>query len=344
MNRIMNCYVLNGNGIDQLKRVERERPSILTPYDVRVRVKACSLNYRDLMIARGEYQLSKGEEGFFIPLSDMAGEVIEIGAEVQEWKVGDRVLNHPFRQWPAGRLRLSWAKTFIGVREMEGVLAEEVIYPSDALVSIPSYLSDVEACTFPIAGLTAWAAVVTHGQILPGEWVLLEGTGGVSIFAAQLAHAMGGKVILLTSSQEKGAFVQKHFHVDAVLDYRDEAWGKQVKELTQGIGVDIVVDVVGGKTLSNALKICNFGARVGVIGVLGGLESPISIIDMLRHQIKLQGIFMESTEELRACLRAAETFQLRPQVSKVFPFSEAIEAYRYFEAQKHIGKVVITLP
>lgn len=340
----MKKFVLNGQGIDTLRLIEKEKLQLSNGRDVRVRVKACALNYRDLMIARGDYQPSKGEESFFTPLSDMAGEVIEVGAEVTEWKVGDRVINHPFRQWPAGRLRLSWALSFIGVRGMEGVLAEEVIYPSEALVKIPSYLSDVEAATFPIAGLTAWSALVTHGYLIPGEWVLLEGTGGVSIFAAQLAHAMGARTILLTSSAEKGVFVQKQFHVDQILDYRDESWSKKVKEITQGLGVDLIVDVVGGKTLTQGLKVCNFGARVGVIGVLGGAETAFSVPDLLRKQITVQGIFMESAAELRALMRADEKMALKPHVDKVFPFEETPAAYRYLESQRHIGKVVITLP
>lgn len=339
----MKCYTVDGTGIN-LQLAERETPKLYNGRDVRIKVKACSLNYRDLMIARGEYLPSRGETSSFVPLSDFAGEVLEVGSEVTEWKVGDRVLNHPFRQWPSGRLRANWAATFIGLRGMEGVLVEEVIYPSEALVKIPDYLSYEEASTFPIAGLTAWSALVTHGNVLPGEWVLLEGTGGVSIFAAQLAHAMGAKTLLLTSSAEKGALVKKEYHVDAVLDYRDPEWTKAAKKLTQGRGVDVIVDVAGGKTLTQALKICNFGARVGVIGVLGGAETAFNVVDLLRHQIKLQGIFMESTQELRAFVLAAETFKLKPRVDKVFSFNEAQAAYRYLESQKHLGKVVITVP
>ena len=339
----MKCYLIDGSGIN-LQLADKDPPKLQNGRDVRVKIKACSLNYRDLMIARGEYVPSRGETSAFIPLSDFAGEVVEVGSEVTEWKVGDRVLNHPFRQWPAGRLRAAWATTFIGLRGMEGVLAEEVIYPSEALVAIPKYLSYEEASTFPIAGLTAWSALVTHGKVLPGEWVLLEGTGGVSIFAAQLAHAMGAKTLLLTSSEEKGALVKKEYHVDATLDYRDPDWTKKGKEITHGKGVDVIVDVVGGKMLAQALKICNFGARVGVIGVLGGAETSLNVVDLLRHQVQLQGIYMESAQELRALMVAAETFKLKPRVDKVFPFNEAQAAYRHLESQKHMGKVVITVP
>ena len=340
----MKCCIVNAKGIDQLQLVERETPHLHNARDVRVKVKACSLNYRDLMIARGEYFPNKGNESPFIPVSDFAGEVVEVGSEVTEWKVGDRVINHPFRKWPAGTLRLDWATTFIGVRGMEGILAEEVVYPSDALVAIPHYLSDVEASTFPIAGLTAWSALVTHGRLLPGEWVLLEGTGGVSIFAAQLAHAMGAKTILLTSSTEKASLVKSKFLVHSTLNYKQEDWPKKVKEITQGKGVDIIVDVAGGNTFTQALKVCNFSARVAVIGVLGGAQSSFDVADLLRKQIKVQGIFMESAQELRALMRAAESLALKPCVDKVFPFNETQAAYRYLESQKHIGKVVITLP
>jgi NADPH:quinone reductase-like Zn-dependent oxidoreductase len=243
----MRCYLVDGSGIKSLAVTERAPPSVLTDHDVLVSVKACSLNYRDLLIAKGKYQYNAAPTPC-IALSDMSGVVEAVGSAVTDFKIGDRVLNSPFRHWPAGKMRSSWARTFVGGMGVDGVLAEQIVYPVDSLVKVPDHLNFTEASTFTIAGLTAWAAIVTHGKTQPGEWVLLEGTGGVSIFAAQLAHAMGARTVMTTSSPEKAAFVKKHFGVTATVDYRDPDWYKQVKEITQG--VDVVVDVVGCRGVS----------------------------------------------------------------------------------------------
>lgn len=335
----MKCYELSGEGLENIKLVQRPAPSIINEYDVLIDVKACSLNYRDLMVAKGLY--SPGTFPPFILLSDMAGVVKEVGSKVVDLKPGDRVLNAPFKCWPAGTLKESWANTFVGGRGVDGVLAEQIVYPVDALVKIPDHLDFIEASTFTIAGLTAWSAIVTHGKTSPGEWVLLQGTGGVSIFAAQLAQAMGAQIIMTSSNQEKAKFVKNKFGLHATVDYHDKNWHKQVKELTQGAGVDVVVDVAGGETLTQSLQICNYGARVAVVGVLSGTDSKLQIRDLLKHQVQIRGIFMESTEELRKLMKAVEYLKLKPHIDKTFHFDNALEAYRHLESQKHIGKIVI---
>lgn len=335
----MKYYLVNGNGIDTLQLVEKPSPGNLGENDALVEAKAWSLNYRDLLVAKGEY--GKKETNAFIPLSDMAGVVKAVGQNVTELKPGDRVLNAPFRRYPAGNMCSSWARTFVGAMGVDGVLAEQVIYPADSLVKIPEHLDFKEAATFTIAGLTAWSAVMTHGKTLPGEWVLMHGTGGVSIFAAQLAKAIGAKTIMTTSSKEKAEYVKKNFGISATVDYRDSDWTDQVKAITQGNGVDVIVDVAGGDILAQSLRICNYGARVGVVGVLSGQDSNIHVRDLLYRQIQVRGIFMDSTEQLRALMRAAAALNLKPAIDKVFPFEQVKEAYYYLEAQKHIGKVVI---
>lgn len=339
----MKYYLVDGNGIDKIQLSEKPAPVNLSDYDVLVDAQAWSLNYRDLMVAKGQYQYKNAPTAPFIPLSDMAGIVKAVGKNVSELKPGDRVLNAPFRHYPAGNMRASWARTFIGGMGVDGVLAEQIIYPADSLVKIPEHLDFKEASTFTIAGLTAWSAVVTHGKTLPGEWVLLQGTGGVSIFAAQLAHALGARTIMTTSSKEKADFVKKKLGVTATVNYNDTNWTDQVKEITQGSGVDVIVDVAGGDILAQSLRICNYGARVGVIGVLSGQDSNIHIRDLLAHQVQIRGIFMESTEELRALMRAVDTIKLKPVVDKTFSFMQVKEAYHHLESQKHIGKVVIGL-
>jgi NADPH:quinone reductase-like Zn-dependent oxidoreductase len=337
----MKGYLTNGKGIDKLKLSEMADPTDLSPNDVLVDVKACSLNYRDLLIAKGQY--SPGDFAPFIPLSDMAGVVKTVGAKVSDLKSGDRVLNAPFRHWPAGTMRSDWARTFIGGAGINGVLAEKVAYPSDALIKIPEHLDFIQASTFTIAGLTAWAAVVTHGKANPGDWILLQGTGGVSIFAAQIAQMLGARAIMTTSNETKSDFVKKNLGVYATANYRDPNWPKIVKELTGGKGVDVVVDVVGGDTLTHSLHICAYGARVAAVGILDSKESHIHIMDLITHQIQLKGIFMESTEKLRELMKAVEAAKLKPIVDKVFDFADARRAYEYLESQKHIGKVVIKI-
>lgn len=340
----MKCYVIDGQGIDSLKISERETPRILDSYDLLIEVKAVSLNYRDLMIAKGQYGAPKGEVKPFIPLSDMSGVVKAVGPAVTEFKVGDKVLNHPFRHWPAGKLRSSWARTFIGVAGQEGVLAQEIVYSQDALVKVPGDLNFAEASTLTIAGLTAWASVITHGKARTGDWVLLHGTGGVSTFSAQLAKAIGAKVVMTTSSEEKSKIVKAKYGIDATVNYKDPDWHVKAKELTGGEGFDVVVDVVGGETLAKSIQVCNYEGRVAVVGALQGADTaPIKTRDMLLHQVHVRGMYMESAEELRAFARAVEALKLKPAVDKIFTFENAIEAYRHLEDQKHIGKVVISL-
>lgn len=339
----MQCYVVKGPSLDQIELDSREEPRLVTPRDVKVKVKACSLNYRDLMVARGEYSSKKHGFTPTIPLSDFAGEVEEVGSGVEEFKPGDRVVNAPFRAWPAGKLQAKWAKSFVGAMGVDGVLAEKVVYPADSLFKIPSSLSYLEASTLPVAGLTAWAALVSFGKIRPGEWVLLEGTGGVSVFAAQIAKALGAKIIMTTSNPEKGSELQDRLKVDAIVNYKDVAWPKRIKEITEGQGVDLVVEVVGGDNLGEALSVCNYGARVALIGVLGGGSAHFKIPDLLFHQVTLQGIVVESAEEMSSFLKAVPMLNLKPYIDKVFPFEEAVAAYRSMEAQFHKGKLVISI-
>ncbi|MFT5317296.1 MAG: NADPH:quinone reductase-like Zn-dependent oxidoreductase, partial [Chlamydiales bacterium] len=229
----------------------------------------------------------------------------------------------------------------LGGAGIDGVLSEKFVYPSEALVKIPDHLNFLQAATLPIAGLTAWAAVVTHGRAKPGHWVLLHGTGGVSIFAAQIAKALGARVIMSTSSKEKGEFVRKKFGIDAIIDYQDENWPKEVKKITGGHGVDVIVETAGGVTLGRSVRACAYGAHIGVIGILAGNTSTFNVYDLMPKQITVRGIFMESTEELRAFSQAVEAGKIVPYIDKVFSFDQVSEAYHYLESQKHIGKVVI---
>ncbi len=335
----MKCYVTDGSGIQNLSLTNRPESTEPPPGEVLVEVHAVSLNYRDLMVVTGKY----GKKDPIIAGSDLAGVVTKIGRDVTELKAGDRVLNAPFRSWPAGTLREEWAKTFVGGNGVDGVLAEKITYPAASLVKIPSHLNFKQAATFPIAALTAWSAVVTHGRVKAGDWVLVHGTGGVSIFALQIAKLHGARIILSTSSQEKAALIREKFGVQEIIDYTVEDWPDQIREITTSQGADIIVEVAGGASLAKSIQAAAYGGRVALIGVLGGTDSAINIRHMLAHQVTVRGIFMESTQELRHLVRAWESAQLYPHIDRSFPFEQAQQAYEYLQSQKHIGKVVIEL-
>jgi len=335
----MRCYITDGSGADSLELVERAAPNPPGPGEVLVDVQAVSLNYRDLLVVDGRYGGPQNPP--IIACSDMAGTVAAVGSGVYGLKFGDRVLNAPFRHWPAGTLRRDWSRTFVGGQGVDGVLAEQVVYPADALVPVPSHLSFEQGATLTIAGLTAWGALVTHGRVRPGEWVLAHGTGGVAIFAAQLARLFEARVILSTSSAEKSKIVRERFAVAETIDYRDEHWPKQVREITGGRGVDVVVETAGGEQLSRSIDSCGYGARVGLIGVLGGMECSLSAFSLMMHQVTVRGIYMESTQELHALARAMEAGRLEPCVDRVFDFEGALAAYEHLRSGRHLGKVVI---
>lgn len=336
----MKCYTVDGTGLDSLRLVERPNPGDPAPGEVLVDVRAVSLNYRDIMVADGRY--SGKQDPPIIACADMAGTVAKAGPGVTEFKPGDRVLNAPFRFWPGGTLRSEWVRTFGGGAGVDGVLAEQIVYPAVSLVKVPEHFTGfAEGSTLTIAGLTAWAAVVTHGKAQPGEWVLVHGTGGVSIFAAQIAKKLGARVILSTSSEKKAEFVRETFGVDATIDYDDDDWPKQVRKIAGGRGADVVVEVAGGPSFPKSLQACAMNGRVALIGVLSGAECQLNVMHIFMRQITVRGILMESTDELRKLARALEAWKVHPHVDRVFPFGQAREAYEHLQSKQHIGKVVI---
>ncbi|NIP85293.1 MAG: zinc-binding dehydrogenase, partial [Planctomycetales bacterium] len=290
-------------------------------------------------VARGDY--GGQQDPPIILSSDMAGVVSEVGPGVTDLQVGDRVLNAPLKQWPAGPLNRSWSKTFVGGQGVDGVLAERITYPAASLLKIPPHLDFEEGCTFTVAGLTAWAAVVTHGRARPGEWVLVHGTGGVSLFALQLAKLLGARVIVSTSSRDKARRLEEEQGVAHTIDYRDEDWPQTVRRITAGRGVDVVVETAGGATLARSIQACGYGARVAVIGVLDGLQADVNVFQIVMHQVQLRGIYMESAAELACLLRAVETARLRPVIDRVFDFGAAPQALAHLQSGQHLGKVVI---
>ena len=334
----MRGYVIDHNLLRQADLPEPGEPG---PGEARVRVRSVSLNYRDLMVARGRY--GRPFEGTFVAGSDMAGDVLDTGPGVEHLRPGDRVVNAPFLDWPSGRLTPDGMKGLVGAGGVDGVLCEEMVYPAAALVPMPFHFTYHEGATLPIAGLTAWASVVSQGNVLAGEWVLLHGTGGVSVFAAQLARIAGARTLLTTSSDEKSGRMKAAFGVLETFDYRDDDWPERVRSFTGGEGVDLVVDVAGGQTFAKSLKACALHARVSLVGILDGFETRLNPFDIIGRQIQIRGIYTSSAEDLRDLARACEASKLRPCIDRVFSFDEVPAAYDYLESQRHIGKIVCAM-
>jgi NADPH:quinone reductase-like Zn-dependent oxidoreductase len=332
----MRCYeIRDGFGLDHLVRAERPEPKP-GPGEVRLRVRATSLNYRDLLVTTGRYNPKLPLP--LIPFSDACGAIDALGPGVTKWKVGDRVCGLFMPHWVAGRLTEARAKTALG-GGVSGVLAEQVVLPADGVVAAAAHLSDEEAATLPCAALTAWHALVTSGGVTAGDSVLIQGTGGVSLFALRFARLLGARVIGTSSSDAKLERA-KALGLSDGINYRTTPdWGDAVRKLTGG-GVDHVVEVGGAGTLPQSLRAVRTGGTISLIGVLtgGGEVNPVPVV---MKSVRLQGIYVGSGEMFEAMNRAVALHQLRPVIDRVFPFAEAVAALRHLESGSHFGKVVV---
>lgn len=335
----MKIYELNEFGIDNLKVAEYPVPAI-SDNEVLVRFHAWSLNYRDLMVVRGEYNPRATFP--LTPLSDGAGEVVAVGESVKRWKVGDRVCPIFAQCWIDGGFTAEKSRTALGGGgSYQGVAGEYGKFDASGLVEIPGHLSYEEAATLPCAAVTAWHALAVSGDVKPGDSVLTLGTGGVSVFAVQFAKMLGAHVIATSSSDEKLGRI-KDLGADEVINYRErEDWDKAVLELTGKVGVDHVVEVGGAGTLSRSVRAVKYGGHIAVIGVLtkGTDFSPTPV---LMKGIKLQGILVGSLEMFEEMNRAIGKHGIRPVIDRTFRFDELPGAMRYMESAAHFGKVVIT--
>ncbi|MDZ7969853.1 MAG: NAD(P)-dependent alcohol dehydrogenase [Nostoc sp. DedSLP03] len=334
----MKAYEIQSNaGIDGLALVDRSQPKPAAG-QVLIQVKATSLNYRDLLVIEGAY--SSGQKYPLIPMSDGAGEVVAVGEGVTRVKIGDRVAGIFFQDWIYGSLTKEKMKSDLG-GGIDGMLAEYVVLHQDGLVILPDRLSYIEGATLPCAAVTAWHALVTKGNIGAGDSVLLLGTGGVSIFALQFAKIHGARVIITSSSDEKLARA-KQLGADETINYKTTPdWEKQVYQLTNRIGVDRVVEVGGAGTLPKSLQAVRIGGRISLIGVLSGRGNEIDPMPILFKSLTVQGIYVGSREMFEAMNQAMQQHQIKPIIDRVFPFTEAREAYYYLKSAAHFGKVVI---
>lgn len=333
----MKLYRLLGHGsLDQLVECEEPRPRI-APDQVLVRIRAVSLNARDLMMVYGPppYEPKPG----IIPLSDGAGEIAEVGSSVDRWKVGDRVVL-PFRpDWLDGPLKPQMVLSDLG-GAADGVLAEYVAIRADALVSVPDQMSFEEAACLPCAGVTAWTALTQGDRPRPGATVLVQGTGGVSIFALQIAKALGCTVIALTSSHAKRERLQA-FGADAVIDYREfPDWDRAVIKATAGAGVDRIIEVGGAGTLPRSMACLSPHGEIALVGLLDNPMNTISPLPLMRTMGVLRGISVGSRAHLAELTEFMAAY-FRPVTDCRFPFPEAQEAIAYLGSRRHVGKVVI---
>jgi NADPH:quinone reductase-like Zn-dependent oxidoreductase len=326
----------NSFGIDNVVPVDLPQPKA-GPGQIVLKMRAFSLNYRDLMVVKGQYNPKLRFP--LVPLSDGVGEVTAVGDGVSRVRVGDRVCPLFMQKWLAGELTETAAKSSLGAGP-DGVLAEYVAFHEDGVVAVPKHLSDAEAATLPCAGVTAWHALVSEGRLRAGDTVLVQGTGGVSLFALQFARLNGARVIATSSSDAKLQRALKLGTSDGINYKTTPEWGDKARELTAG-GVDHVVEVGGAGTMAQSLKAVRLGGRISLIGVLagGGTFDPRP---MLMKNVRVQGIFVGSREMFTAMNKAIALHQMRPVVDRVFKISEVREALKYLDSAQHFGKIVVS--
>ena len=329
--------IQNKFGLDSLTLTERPEPK--PSYgQVLIKLRSLSLNYRDLMVVKGLYNPKLPLP--LIPFSDGVGEVVAIGSGVTRVNIGDRVAGIFFQKWLAGELTAEKAESALG-GAIEGMLAEYVVLHEDGVVRVPEHLTDEEAASLPCAAVTAWNALFTSGGLKAGDTVLIQGTGGVSIFALQFALLAGARVIATSSSDEKLERVLQLGASDGINYKQTPDWSKKVRELTAGDGVDYVVEVGGAGTLSESLRAVRYGGQISLIGVLTGGSAEINTASILMKNVKVQGIYVGSREMFEAMNSAIALHKLHPVCDRVFPFHEAPEALKYMETGSHFGKICI---
>lgn len=335
----MRAYEIQEFGIDKLALTTREMPEP-GPNEVLVRLRAASLNYRDLMVVSGTYNPRMTLPA--IPLSDGAGEIIAVGESVSKWKVGDRVCSIVISGWLDGEGTAEKSKTAIAAGGADGVLREFAAFNEESIVRAPEHLSFEEAATLPCAAVTAWNALVVSGRIKADDTVLTLGTGGVSIFALQIAKYFGARVISTSSSDEKLSKARA-LGADETINYRTrEDWDKAVLELTNGRGVDHVIEVGGTGTLARSVKAVRVGGHIALIGALD-MAGEFNPVPVFMKGIRMQGIFVGSREMFEGLNAVIEKSRMRPVIDRVFDFSEAREALKYMESGSHFGKIVIRI-
>ncbi len=333
----MKGWRISSFGINELEAFEAPIPKAAAGQVV-IKIHAVSLNYRDLMMVTGRYNPRMALPR--VPCSDGAGEVVEVGAGVTDLKQGDRVAGIFMQRWLDGPPSAAKQKAALG-GDVDGMLAEYVALDENGVVKVPEQLSYEEAATLPCAAVTAWNAVVTRAGVKSGDMVVIQGTGGVSIFALQFAKMLGARVLGTSSSDDKlvGA---KMLGLDAGVNYKTNPdWADWVISQTDGEGAHLIVEVGGAGTFAQSLKAVRIGGTIAQIGVLAQSDEPLQVAPLLRKQVRVQGIFVGSRADFLAMNRAISLNGLKPVVDSVFEFAEARAAFQKMEAASHFGKIVI---
>ncbi|MGO8765785.1 MAG: zinc-dependent alcohol dehydrogenase family protein [Limisphaerales bacterium] len=324
-------------GLENLKLVEEDHPEP-RPGELLVRIRASSLNFHDDMVVLGKIPCGDGR----VPLTDGAGEVIAVGDGVDEFKVGDNVVSTFFPYWLGGEMTSATRRDVPG-DSVDGYAREYACMPAHAFTKAPTGYTHAEAATLPCAGVTAWRGLVVCGQVKPGDTVLILGTGGVSLFALQFAKAAGARVIATSSSEEKLEKL-KRLGADNVINYKAvPEWGQKAKDLTDGRGVDHVIEVGGPGTLAQSIKACRTDGHIALIGVLTGFAGEVALPEIFVRQIRISGIFVGSRADQEDMIRAITANRLKPVIDRSFPLQEIVAAFKYYESQKHFGKVCLEL-
>ncbi len=333
----MRAYQIQSFGYDNLTLVELPDPAP-GPGEVLVRMRAVSLNYRDHLMVKGSYNPRQALP--LVPCSDGAGEVVAVGPRITRFEPGDRVMPTFAQDWIAGRPSLERIRSTLG-GPRDGLLRELAVFPEHALVGIPEALDFAEAATLPCAALTAFNALFKFEPLLPGQRVLVLGTGGVSIFALQFAKTVGAEVFVTSSDDDKLARA-KALGADHLINYKQVPdWGKEVKRLAGGEGVDVVIEVGGAGSLANSIRASAIGGLIVLLGVLAGDANPPNLTPVFMNGLRVQGLLVGSRDDFEAMNRLISAHNVRPVIDRVFAFEQAKEAFSHLVGQSHLGKVVI---
>ncbi|VVM06136.1 alcohol dehydrogenase, propanol-preferring [Methylacidimicrobium cyclopophantes] len=323
-------------GLEKLRLVEREDPGLPGPGEIRVRLRASSLNFHDYLVVTGKLPTEEGR----IPMSDGAGFVEEVGQGVSEFSAGDLVVSCFFPLWQDGGPTMGDFGQVPG-DGIDGYAREAVVAPASWFTRAPAGWTPKEAATLTTAALTAWRSLVVEGVLKAGDTVLVLGTGGVSIFALQIAKAMGARVIATSSSEAKLERLLS-LGADQAINYRREPhWSKAVQRWTKGRGVDHVVEVGGPGTLDQSIRACRVGGQISLIGVLSGIAGEVRTALLMQRQIRLQGLVVGSRRHQIEMVRAMEATGIRPVIDRAFDLVDITDAFRYQESGKHFGKIAL---
>ncbi len=324
-------------GLDKLHLVEERVPEP-KPGEVLVRIRAGSLNFHDQLVAIGTIPCADGR----IPLSDAAGEVVAIGDGVDELAIGDTVVSTFWRDWLGGEPTPA-ARNALPGETVDGYAREYACAPAHAFTRAPAGYTHVEASTLSCAAVTAWRALVVCGHIRPGDAVLTLGTGGVSLFALQFAKLAGARVIATSSSDEKLERLTR-LGADEVIDYKAVPdWGAKAKQLTDGRGVDHVIEVGGQATLTQSIAACRTGGHIALIGLLTGLVAELPIVAVFSNLIRISGISVGSRADQEDMIRAIMTNRSKPVIDRRFALQDIVSAFEHYGSQRHFGKVCVEL-